>query len=126
LVAFGALVALVALVAKFTDWLPILLDVINVPPDCGLVAVAALPEQDAAVVAFVAVVAVAELPVHEPDEPVVFWFSVGNVQLARFPDVGVPSTGVTNVGLVESTVFPEPVEVVTPVPPLTTGKVPVR
>ena len=105
-----------------------MLDVINVPPDCGLVAVAALPEQDAAVVALVAlvaVVAVAELPVHEPDEPVVFWFSVGNVQFVKFPDVGVPSTGVTNVGLVESTVFPEPVEVVTPVPPLATGSVPV-
>jgi hypothetical protein len=74
----------------------------------------------------VTVVAVAELPVHEPDEPVVFWFSVGNVQLARFPDVGVPSTGVTNVGLVESTVFPEPVEVVTPVPPLATPSTPVK
>jgi hypothetical protein len=47
------------------------------------------------------------------------------VQLAKFPDVGVPSTGVTSVGLLESTVLPEPVEVVTPVPPLATGKVPV-
>jgi hypothetical protein len=60
-----------------------------------------------------------------PDEPVVFWFSVGNVQFARLPDVGVPSTGVTKVGLVDKTLLPEPVEVVTPVPPLATGNVPV-
>jgi hypothetical protein len=57
--------------------------------------------------------------------PVVFWFSVGNVQLAKLPDVGVPSMGVTSVGLVERTVLPEPVELVTPVPPLATGSVPV-
>ena len=72
-----------------------------------------------------ALVAVAELPVHEPDEPVVFWFSVGNVQLARFPEEGVPKTGVTNVGLVDKTTLPDPVEAVTPVPPFATGKVPV-
>ena len=36
----------------------------------------------------------------------------------------MPSTGVTSVGLVESTVLPVPVEVVTPVPPLATGRVP--
>jgi hypothetical protein len=47
------------------------------------------------------------------------------VQLVNVPDEGVPKTGVTNVGLVERTVLPEPVEVVTPVPPLRTGKVPV-
>jgi hypothetical protein len=46
------------------------------------------------------------------------------VQLERFPDDGVPSTGVTRVGLVERTTFPEPVDVVTPVPPLATGRVP--
>jgi hypothetical protein len=34
---------------------------------------------------------------------------------------GVPNTGVTRVGLVANTLAPEPVEVVTPVPPLTTG-----
>jgi hypothetical protein len=50
---------------------------------------------------------------------------MGNVQFAKLPDVGVPSKGVTSVGLVESTVLPEPVEEVTPVPPLATGKVPV-
>jgi hypothetical protein len=56
--------------------------------------------------------------------PVVFWLSVGNVQLAKLPEVGVPSIGVTSVGLVASTFAPEPVEVVTPVPPFATGKVP--
>ena len=48
--------------------------------------------------------------------------SVGNVQLAKLPEVGVPSRGVTSVGLVESTTAPVPVEVVTPVPPDATGK----
>ena len=40
--------------------------------------------------------------------------------------VGVPSAGVTKVGLVLKTVLPVPVEVVTPVPPLTTAKTPVK
>jgi hypothetical protein len=39
--------------------------------------------------------------------------------------VGVPKIGVTSVGLVDNTLLPEPVEVVTPVPPFKTGKVPV-
>jgi hypothetical protein len=71
-------------------------------------------------------VAVAALPVHEPDEPVVFWLNVGqvNVPVLKLPEVGVPSNGVTNVGLVESTTEPVPVEAVTPVPPLATGNVP--
>ncbi len=76
-----------------------LLDVINEPPLCGLVAVAALP--------------------------VVFWFSVGKVQLAKLPDDGVPKAGVTKVGLFDKTTLPEPVEDVTPVPPLDAGSVPV-
>jgi hypothetical protein len=67
--------------------------------------------------------AVAELPVHEPDEPVVFWLSVGNVQFVRVPEDGVPSAGVTNVGLFDNTVLPVPVEVVTPVPPEATARV---
>ena len=50
---------------------------------------------------------------------------MGKVQFARLPDVGVPRTGVVRVGLVDKTLFPDPVEVVTPVPPLATGKVPV-
>jgi hypothetical protein len=40
--------------------------------------------------------------------------------------VGVPSAGVTKVGLVFRTTEPVPVEVVTPVPPLTTAKTPVK
>jgi hypothetical protein len=39
--------------------------------------------------------------------------------------VGVPKTGVVNVGLVDKTTLPVPVLVVTPVPPLATAKVPV-
>ena len=47
------------------------------------------------------------------------------VQLLRLPEVGVPSSGVTSVGEVLSTVEPVPVEVPTPVPPLATGRMPV-
>jgi hypothetical protein len=47
------------------------------------------------------------------------------VQLVNAPEDGVPSAGVVKDGLVESTTDPEPVDVVTPVPPLATGKVPV-
>ena len=57
-----------------------------------------------------------------PVTPVV----IGNpVQLVRTPAEGVPMFGVVNAGLVDRTLFPEPVELVTPVPPLATGKVPV-
>ncbi len=38
---------------------------------------------------------------------------------------GVPRAGVTRVGLFDKTTAPVPVEVVTPVPPLATGRVPV-
>jgi hypothetical protein len=62
-------------------------------------------------------------PVPRPDTPVL----IGRpVALVNVPLVGVPKIGVTNVGLVDKTTFPVPVEVVTPVPPLATGKVPVR
>ena len=37
---------------------------------------------------------------------------------------GVPKFGVTRVGEVDNTLLPAPVEVVTPVPPLSTGKIP--
>jgi hypothetical protein len=52
------------------------------------------------------------------------------VQLVSTPDAGVPRAGVTRValvivGLVPNTLAPEPVEVVTPVPPLETPNVPV-
>ena len=46
------------------------------------------------------------------------------MQLVSVPLVGVPKIGVTKVGLVDKTVLPVPVDVVTPVPPLATGKVP--
>jgi hypothetical protein len=47
------------------------------------------------------------------------------VTFVIMPEAGVPRAGVTNVGLVDKTTLPEPVEVVTPVPPLATGRVPV-
>jgi hypothetical protein len=40
--------------------------------------------------------------------------------------VGVPKMGVTRVGLVDNTLLPDPVLVVTPVPPLVTPNVPAR
>lgn len=46
------------------------------------------------------------------------------VHEVKVPEEGVPRTGVTNVGEVLNTLLPEPVEVVTPVPPAKTGKVP--
>jgi len=46
------------------------------------------------------------------------------VQLVSTPLVGVPSKGVTRVGEVPNTTAPLPVLVVTPVPPLATGSVP--
>ena len=56
--------------------------------------------------------------------PDVFWFSVGNVQLDKLPELGVPRAGVTNVGEFDNTTLVVPVLVVTPVPPLATGNVP--
>ena len=47
------------------------------------------------------------------------------VQLVKTPADGVPMFGVVNAGLVERTLLPEPVELVTPVPPLATANVPV-
>lgn len=45
------------------------------------------------------------------------------VQLVSVPLVGVPSKGVISEGLVASALAPDPVEVVTPVPPLVTASV---
>ena len=45
------------------------------------------------------------------------------VQFVSTPDVGVPSNGVVNVGDVDSTTDPVPVDVVTPVPPFATATV---
>ena len=56
-----------------------------------------------------------------PVTPVV---SESPVQLVSVPDAGVPNNGVTNVGEVERTFDPVPVDVVTPVPPLATKRVP--
>jgi hypothetical protein len=53
--------------------------------------------------------ATATVPVTLAAVPVVFWFNVGNVQFAKLPDEGVPSAGVTNVGLVANTLAPVPV-----------------
>ena len=46
------------------------------------------------------------------------------VAFVSVTDEGVPRTGVTRVGEVERTLLPEPVLVVTPVPPAATGSVP--
>jgi hypothetical protein len=46
------------------------------------------------------------------------------VALVNVTEVGVPRIGVTRVGLVDSTLLPVPVLVVTPVPPLATANVP--
>jgi hypothetical protein len=64
--------ALPAELAKFTDWLPILLEVINEPPEAGLEAVAELPEQEAAVVAvdaFPPILSEPAVPVKPEPEP---------------------------------------------------------
>jgi hypothetical protein len=57
--------------------------------------------------------------------PVVPASSGRPVQFVKVPEVGVPNTGVTRVGEVDSTFEPEPVDAVTPVPPLATSRVPV-
>ncbi len=66
-----------------TDWLPMLLDVMNEPPEAGALAVAALP------------------PMLKP-EAVPVLFVPTKVE-------GVPKLGVTNVGLLANTFAPEPV-----------------
>lgn len=61
-------------------------------------------------------------PVPKPLTPVL----IGKpVALVRVAEAGVPKAGVTSVGLLDSTTLPVPVELVTPVPPLATGSVPV-
>jgi hypothetical protein len=46
------------------------------------------------------------------------------VAFVSVTEVGVPKTGVVSVGDIDKTLLPEPVDVVTPVPPAATGKVP--
>jgi hypothetical protein len=61
-------------------------------------------------------------PVPKPLTPV----EIGKpVRLVAVPEAGVPKAGVTNVGEFDNTTEPVPVDEVTPVPPLATGKVPV-
>jgi hypothetical protein len=61
-------------------------------------------------------------PVPKPLTPV----EIGNpVAFVKVPEAGVPNAGVTNVGEFDNTTLPVPVELVTPVPPLATGRVPV-
>lgn len=69
------------------------------------------------VVAAAAVVAVAALPPMLKPAAVPVMFVPTRAE-------GVPKAGVTNVGLVLRTLLPVPVEVVTPVPPLATGRIP--
>jgi hypothetical protein len=64
-------------------------------------------------------------PLETPNVPVTPVDIGRPVQLVSVPEVGVPSNGVTNVGDVFKTLLPEPVLVVTPVPPLETPSVPV-
>ena len=73
----------------------------------------------------VAAVVAAEPPLAMGSVPVTPVVRGRPVAFVKVAEVGVPKIGVTNVGLVASTFAPEPVEVVTPVPPLATGNVPV-
>ena len=93
----------------------------------GLVIVKRLPPNVVApkLVRAVAAVDAAEPPLAIGRMPVTPVVSGKPVAFVRVPDVGVPKIGVTSVGLVDKTVLPVPVEVVTPVPPLATGSVPV-
>jgi hypothetical protein len=83
-----------------------------------VVTVAELPVQVPAVAAFVAFVAVAALPPMLKPAAVPVMFVPTKAE-------GVPSAGVTKVGLLDNTTLPVPVEAVTPVPPFATGRVPV-
>jgi len=72
--------------------------------------------------ALVGIVRNVATPEANPEIPV----AIGRpVQLVSVPDVGVPKIGVIKVGLIDKTTLPVPVEVVTPEPPLATGKVPI-
>jgi hypothetical protein len=76
---------------------------------CVLLAVVTLTPPTVALVAVTALTVMLGVPVSPPAVPVVFWLSVGNVQLARFPEEGVPRAGVTRVGDVANTAAPVPV-----------------
>lgn len=59
-----------------------------------------------------------------PTVPLMLKLAAVPVILVPTNALGVPRAGVTKVGLVDRTTEPVPVEVVTPVPPLATAKVP--
>ena len=71
-------------------------DLSSVPdkvPASAVTVIAAEPSKSTPLIAL-AVVSVAA-------EPVVFWLSVGNVQLVKVPEAGVPKAGVVKVGEVK-------------------------
>jgi len=81
------------------------------------------PVSSVIVVIIFALVGVAKneaIPVPKPLTPVAIGKPVAFVNVA---EVGVPKIGVIKVGLVDNTTFPDPVEVVTPVPPYATANV---
>jgi len=87
-------------------------------PEAGVPSAPLNPTSPLAVL--IAVASPVATPVPRPDMP-----ATGNpVQLLRVPLEGVPSAGVVSDGLVERTTDPDPVDVVTPVPPLATASVP--
>jgi hypothetical protein len=99
----------------------------TVPVNVGPAENTRLPEPVSSVttaikLALVGVAKKVATPDAKPDTPVLMGRPV---QFVNVPDVGVPKMGVTNVGLVLKTLLPLPVDVVTPVPPLATGNVPV-
>jgi hypothetical protein len=93
----------------------------------------ALPTEVTAPVRFALVTTVVALPTEvTPPVRLAFVVTVPAVKPDAVPVMfvptsaeGVPNAGVTNVGLFDRTTEPVPVELVTPVPPFATGRVPV-
>jgi hypothetical protein len=98
-----------------------------VPPEpvAEIVWLGQVPEIDTPEPATNAGVAVAVPPLAIGRIPVTPVVNGSPVAFVKVPDAGVPRAGVTSVGELDNTTFPEPVEVVTPVPPEATGNVPV-
>lgn len=84
-----------------TSFKPVIVGVVI----AGLVASAFAPEP-VEVVTPVPPLATTSVADKDAADPEVFWFSVGKVQFAKFPEVGVPRTGVTSVGDVSESVSP--------------------
>jgi hypothetical protein len=84
--------------------------VVPIPTNPAVVVVMTVPPVPTLSVDAVATpTVISGVPVRPPAVPVVFWLSVGNVQLVRVPEAGVPNAGVANVGLVANTASPVPV-----------------